>query len=332
MTTQVVYSDFQVSEGDQIVTYSKEGVKCKRIFTVDYADNTDPQGTLWAIYNSGSATPGAMDLPLRGAPHPSIVIPTDFADNAFMADVFTIKAITSTQARVEVEYCVFNAEIQEPSTEGNTNPAFLTIAGSVQSIATAVDVNGNPLEVPYLSAGADPGESKIIPNGAIGGTQFSTPKNIISANIQFPTGLYRFRRRETEPRNPFPYVGFTNETSWEVGGIDFDERTLLCTRIESESQDFGVSYIVAYEFQAMLPKPSPDSPIFQDPADFVSGDLISAWDVGAYYVLPSGIGVNPGTNVITVQPNQTPPDAVPTIFQVYGTVDFNADLYLTSGI
>src|ERR1700683_4718214 len=115
--SQIPYPDIAVTEGDAFVTYSKEGFKVKRVFKVSSLDNSNPTSTLYTAITNGSLNPGSplVDIPIRMTPHPTIVIESEWAEyyassdiiaanNCFMADVISIKQISSTQAVVEVEY------------------------------------------------------------------------------------------------------------------------------------------------------------------------------------------------------------------------------------
>lgn len=370
-----LFPDIQVQEGDATVTYSKEGIKATRTFKVLGLDMSVPTYTVaQCIFSVNDPdNPGIAEdsdapdvLPCRGAEHPSIETHNEWSGDsasAFCADVLTAKAISSNQVEVIVEYNTLNAITQEPSDEGDTANALLTIAGSVHSVATAVDVNGQPLTVPYIAPfgtaqGPNPsaqgGNYNIYPQGFSNGfdnipvqqtdTYFEpfipgTPNVNTTATIQFPTALYRFQRREQQPRDPANYVGYTNSGSWEILGHTLWEETMLCTRIENETQDNGVSWIVTYEFQysELVPVgPSGTDTAFVTPAamnNTVAG-YMSPWYYGAYYVLGSGIGTGPNANgqyiyTQAIQPGAIPPDALPVVFAVYGTQDFNGDLQLT---
>ena len=146
-----IYPDIQIEVGDQTFDYTKEGPKCKRKFIINNIDMSDPSSTLQNLYASiASDTPGPMDLPSRGSQHPTITYTSPWdSTNAFCADNINIKAITSTQAEVEVDYCIFNGEIQEPDSD---SLALLICSASVQTIQTSVDNYGNTLIVPYVSA------------------------------------------------------------------------------------------------------------------------------------------------------------------------------------
>lgn len=339
-----IYPDIQISEGDQLLSNSREGLKCKRFFKIDKADNSDPQGTLYAILGSGTLTPGADGLPARMAPHPSIVRSNPWSqymatvaglfevDNAFCADVINVKGLSSTQASVEVEYAILNAMTQEASEAGDSAPALVQIGSSVQSAKVALDIAGQPLDVPYLKTGGAAGDYKIIPSGSVSGDSIPDPHIKITTERQFPSTLIRFIRRERKPRSPAGLVGFVNNGNpWSIAEInpefDIDEGTMLCTRIENQSDDGALSYVVTYEFAYAPLLDVPSGSIYVSPAAAISGKA-SPWQLNAYYVLPSGIGVDSG-GALAFGQNATPPDAVPSVFQIYGQYDFNTNLALS---
>lgn len=372
-TPPITYPDIQITEGDELVTYSKEGLKVKRQFTVDFADNAIPSKTLYTIMQSGSEAPGAMDLPVRGAPHPTITIPSDWATFMFLdtganvtalcADVVTVKGLTSTQANIEVEYAILNAMTQEPHLNGvetDLSPALLTMASSVAATPIATDIVGNPLAIPYQASEGVAGHFKltVIPGqqpipftaslydfGSGGGFVPGTPNIKVTATAQRPATLFRFQRREAQPQNPQQWVGLINSSNWVINGVTYDPYVLLCTRIENETMDNGITYVVTYEFQLALESPTPKScplsgsgetaeaaqfvPIGTPASQESKPGFVSSWMMGAYYVLPSGYGLDTSTPANQVQPGQAPPDSQPFIFQIYGSVDFNAVLELT---
>ena len=345
------YGDIQVTEGDQQILYSKEGFKCKRMFICDGVDMSSPPNTLYGLYQTNT------DIPMRGDPHPSIIIPANGLDNAFQADVFTITAFSSTQAKVIVEYAVLNAMTQEPSLENNNNQAFIIVSSSVHSQATAVDVNGFPLVIPYLGGGFpenNPGTAyNIAPSGipitptatTISPGVFipGTPSTTVTAQAQFPTTLIRFVRRETAPMSPEPYIGYLNSNPMSILGVDYNPGRLLMSRLESESYDCGVSYQVTYELQVAPLVSVPPGAQWISPANYdpTFTNKMSGWLYGQYYLLPSGQGTGPNgsqanpipdpdtaSSAAAIQTGQIPPDAVPLIFQIYGSADFGS-LFLT---
>lgn len=326
------YPDIAVHEGDQIVTTSKEGVRCKRIFIATALDMSDPAKTLYSLLTQGSWTPGDadIDIPIRMTPHPSIVIPShwgayyeglgDFDDNnCFCADVLTVKSLSSTQAVVEVEYAPMNAMTQEASEHGDEAPGLLHIGSSVHTLRVFTDLEGNALIIPY--------------SGAYTITQQGNPivsNNKISAEIQVPSKLFRFYRRETKPRVASNLEGWVNEVAWEIAGFTCDPQTLLCTRVENETRDEGLSYIVMYEFQWLDLLLGNSSNNYVSPAADPSGGsfAISPWQIYGIYTLPNGTVGSTGSPP-NIGPNQSPSDATITIYQEYDYVNFNSVLNLT---
>ena len=109
----------------------------------------------------------------------------------------------------------------------------------------------------------------------------------------------------------------------------YDEGSLLCTRVENEPEDGGVSYIVTREFQANDGTPeqadsgTPRTPRYQPYIPAQKG-----WEVGCFFTVQNGAAcvvssstVNPGTQV--AQAGQIPPDASANVFQIYEETDFS---------
>lgn len=325
------WPDRSIEEGDQIVTQSKEGFRVKRTFTCSKLDNTDPLLTLYNAIISGDWIGGhpETDVPIRMAPHPSIVIPSAWAayydglgkfaeNNCLCADVFTIKSLTSTQAILEVEYAPLNAITQEPTEDGDSAPAFLEVGSSVHSMKLPTDLGGTRIVIPYS------GSYTIEQNG-----NTIAASNAISAEVQIPTKLFRFVRRERQIRAAVDLEGFVNQDAMVIplgNGHVFTAaaQTLLCTRVENQSRDEGLSQIVTYEFQWLDWIQGNSNNQYVSPAIDPSGGAfaISAWQLYALYTLPNGTVGDNGSGSI-IGPNQTPSDAKPYIFQIYPLKDFS---------
>ena len=346
------YSDIQISEGDQVLSYSREGIKCKRAWKVDSLDNSDPQATLYKMFQGGATdVSDKQAFPFRGCPHPSIVVPTFWGayddeenGNAFQADTLAIKGLTSTQAAAEVEYAVLNALTQEPSKNGDSAPALLHCSSSVHSSSVATDAIGQPLVAVYTAGGGYSSYDIYLTSSLESKVEFTgtdvepfvpgSPSRKFTSSVEAPSMLLRFQRRETQPRDPRPFEGFVNSKPWkEVFGLgtgNIPARSCLCTRIESETQDAGVSYVVTYEFQfhPLVTLPGSYEAIAPAVADEVVPSTCSPWYASKYYELPSGSGRNAGTGKIELAPGQVPPDADLYIFQCYPECDFEAALQL----
>ena len=343
------YPDIQVTRGDAKTTWDLRGFRAYRKFKVTAADMTDPTMTLYSIITAHSNDPVSplSDIPSRMTPHPTIQIPSDWsnyylnngtfaADNCFCADVITIDAISSTQAEVTVEYAVLNAMTQEPSDAGGNGgdlaPALLQMGSSVQTSKVAQDAFGQPIVVPYIADGAV--DYQIYPAGT-GFDATTDPSIKITADVQFPLQSFRFQRRETQPRpnstDAIDYPGFINSTAWIIAGKSYPQHTILCTRMESTTEDNGLSWIVTYEFLYKDYIEVPVGTSFVSPSvnqGTTMSPLASPWDLIAYYAIPSGIGQDSGGN--TIAQNMMPDDAVPSVFALYDDVDFNGFLMLTA--
>jgi hypothetical protein len=335
------YPDISVKEGDGIVTISKEGLRAKRVFVVKDLDMTDPSATLYKALTSGDWNPvdPEFDIPIRMTPHPTIVIPSawgayyegkgDFAENnCFCADVITVKSFDSTKAIVEVEYAPMNAMTQEPSDNGDEAPALLHIGSSVHAMKVFIDYGGNQLVIPYLGAGSGAGTYNIKKQSD---DTAIDPNNRIGADVQVPGKLIRFYRREQAPRASDTLEGFVNSVAWAITP-DFtaDPQTLLCTRVENETRDEGQSYIVMYEFQWIDLLQASDVNYVTPATDPSGGSIqISPWQIYGFYTIPNGAYGHPPSGD-DIGPNQTPTDAIPSVYQMYGLVDFNTVLKLTA--
>lgn len=339
-----VIADTDVLSGGQTLDYAQEGYKVKRTFIVDGLTITpgtgDGSGTLW------SATT-ATGIPARGTLHP--YLNGSSGRPKLSADAIKTTMLSSTQAKVEVYYAVLNALTQEPSSAGDVAPALLSVACSLQTFQQIVDVNGEPLNVYYTTdnviPSAAPKYTIRTPQGVnLDKTGTYAPNINCKAEVQQPNLVLRFQRREQAQRSPLGLVGYYNKNAWNVTQLttgvstNFLKHCLLCTRVENQTRDEGVSWIVTYEFAAanLVPNPNSDTFIFKSPAIAIDAlnDAASGWDVGLYYVVPNGYngttgaGGSPANSPLA--PGMIPSDALPTIFAVYGEYDFNGNLNLSA--
>ena len=314
-----VYEDTDPTENQ--LTYSKEGYKCHRCFVISQLPISPNQGvngygTLWdAMYQSG--------IPVRGEPHPYINASTWEAyfgtalpaGLEFAADVITVTPVDSQNFKATVEYAMLNGATHEPTAENNTSIALLQPASSVQQINTNIDWEGNKLVASYNPDSAD---YDIYDSS---NTQVLYPTSMSTASKQIPSPIFRFLRRETTARSPSGIQCCINSEPWTILGHEYEAHELLCTRIESESEDGGFSYLVNYEFQARDTVAARGD----DPA-------IPGWDVGMFFVIQNGYAVPYGeTSPKVFQSGQIPPDAPANVFQVYGEYDFTS-LMLTESL
>jgi len=324
-----VVADIKIKEGGQTLRYSKEGWKARRVFLVQNAEQLPGSGKGYGTaYNAYLNA----DIPGRGDNHPYL----DGTDDTpqIMADEFEINAKDPANIEITVDYAHLNGLTQEVTADdpGTSNVALLTIASSLQSYQRATDVAGNPLNVPYCIAGPAAGQVTINPDGATPMPTSSPFPSINSkAQAQIPTMILRFQRRELNQRDPTGLVGYYNTSDWtisQLGGAVAEKNSALCTRVENVTQDGGVTWIVTYEFQIAM-HTALAACLFQSPAASVTGSsTVSGWDVGLYYVLPSGTGTlaSAGSGVYSgsaagatvLQAGGVPKDAIPTIFAVYG--------------
>jgi hypothetical protein len=310
----VTYQNIQSEEGPLV--YSKEGWKTKITFIVDKNAIEGPNGS-GTLYNSWATNDA---LPARGDDHP-------YLDGTggiphLQADVLTITPFSSTQIKLVVEYAVLSGLTQEPSLENDTKPGLLTLASSCQSTKTSVDYEGSPLTCPLT-----PGVFNVYGDGS--STPIGNPVSLAVADKQEPSTLLRFQRRETAPVEAGVWIGFTNTSTWTVGGYTYPAESLLCTRIESETQDEGISWVNTYEFQYAKPTPALDD----------GTPAIPGWRAGCYYQVQNGHAalVSDPTKWVA-QAGQIPAalidgnyvTALPEVFQIYGSAPF-AELGLVAG-
>ncbi len=299
MSDTVVYEDFH---DGATTSYTAQGWTATRIIKIDGCDASDPAATLQLALASG-------DVPTRGDDHPS--------GFPMQADEVTVEAITSNQVHVTVKYRALSALEKEPD---DTQPALMTFGSTVQTQQTSTDYSGQPLTTIYEEKDSDglisggggsyPIQSAESPNDVITGPDNNGPVNIATGEVQTPNTIIRFSRREQNPPNvkAFFYMTKTNATACNWGGAAYEARTLLCTRIEGNTNDGGTSYIVEYEFQYNR----------------------DTWVLFAPYVLPNntqGMDKDDNTKVV-LGPGDIPPDAGLNVFQMYGEAEFN-DLLLT---
>lgn len=181
----------------------------------------------------------------------------------------TVEPSAGTGARV---VCVYRKPTPEEQADPSSDDAATvkTISASLSSVKTNLDYNDALITVTH--------------NGITQGTE---------VDKQLPTVVFKYRRRETQ--RPFTravdYVGKVNLSSFEGKAT----RTVLCTSINGDSDDGGVTYLVDYEFQF----------------------LAETWDALVYWIDPDT--------------NRPPSDLVVNVgykrVQIYDTIDFdNLDL------
>lgn len=262
--------------------YSQNGWSATQVDIYDQVDMSNPDATLTNTIN---------DLaPQRGDPHPS--------GEDMQADVIVVDAISSNQVKVTTTYRKLSAIDQEPD---DSTPGLMTIGSSVQQSQTALDYKGAQLVTPYISID---GPLAYAISNSLTSQAIAEPSNVAIVDTQIPNTIIRFQRREQNiPTDKIQaYVGQLNNSPCSWNGFSAAAQTLLCTRIESQTNDNGFSYVVEYEFQHQ-PK---------------------TWSVGAFYVLPNYTQGQSYTDNSSLGPGDQPIDAAPTIFQIYGTQEFNA--------
>lgn len=166
------------------------------------------------------------DLPKRGDLHPSIP--------NLILDVISARSIDTDKVLVNLNYRQLQGEDRPPN---EASPAQISVGATVQLRTTESDKDGNQiiLEHTFTDFAED------------GTASLRTEKQGVELQVPVVQPTIRLVRRE--PRDPLQkalkFLGTVNKTSFAGG----DKGQWLCTRLEGDSDDGGVSYMVTYEFQ-----------------------------------------------------------------------------------
>lgn len=202
------------------VAIGSDGVSVHRAFIVDGLSGNADKRLFDATQHS--------DIPRRGQAHPSI--PGVRAD--------TITAVpcenSDTKALVTVEYKQVGGEWGEAD---ETQPAQISVGATVQEEETNKDIDGNQIIIYYTTMTETAGEIVTA----------EKPSQTGTIQMQVPHVVFRFVRREaSDPSEKARlFVGTVNSTTFR----NDPERWWMCTRLDGESADGGVTYTVTYEFQ-----------------------------------------------------------------------------------
>lgn len=205
-----------VKEGDLDVT--SDGLRTTRTFFV-----TGLAGAAHARLYNASITSG---VPRRGEPHPSIPL-------IYVTDVKV--SVDEVGAKVAVTYAQPTYQQREPN---ETEKPTIQVGSTVQESTTSKDKDNKLIKVnfSYKPVDEDGNQGALV-----------TDEYVPVLSIQVGQAAIEYQRQESN--NPLPkaikYVGKVN--SILIGG--FAARTLLCTGIEGQSNDGGVTYSVSYRFQ-----------------------------------------------------------------------------------
>ena len=283
MANSAIYEDLVETATAQ---YSKEGWTAVRSFLFDGTPSNDPTGTLYACLTDPA-------IPPRGEPHPSIP--------GICADVIDGEAESPTQVKIKVSYKTLSAVTQEPD---DSVPGLLTVGSSVQEQEVAVDADGVPLVAKYTSS-----NNYTVQDSD--GNPISSPSVVGTAKKQTPNMVFKFARREQYPADDkaAQFTGMVNKNAMTIGITNIPAGCLLCTRIDSNTQDDGNSYVVDYEFQYAPQVTLPDG-------------VHPGWEVGVAYTIPTGCTLVDSNGNTIASAGDIPTDATNAYYLVYGEEDF----------
>lgn len=174
------------------------------------------------LYNAMNAS----GVPRYGEPHPSI---------PHLRAISISAAPDEAGARITVNYGQPTFEQKEPN---ETEQPIIQVGSTLQESQTSKDKDDNLIftEFTYTPVDEDGNQGEEI-----------TEKFVPVLALQTAQTAVEYQRRENA--NPLQksllYVGKVNS----VGIGLFAARTLLCTGIEGQSNDGGISYSVGYRFQ-----------------------------------------------------------------------------------
>lgn len=251
------------------VELTKDGYRAVRVAKVSNLKGDGAARLFWAI--------NAVGVPKYGELHPVITnLPVSRVHAALASEGTTDIAIVTCEYFFPVGGNLHFANIE--GIRESSLPQ-LEITSTVQSARTQFDYQGNQILLDYIREDPD--------------NETSTPLPTQSGDVEYqlPMMVFRFSRRE--PANIYigdrarDYVGKVNSVA--IFG-ESGTRFWLCTRIDGVSDDGGLTYNTAYEFQR-----HPDT-----------------WDATVVYVDP-----DTGRPVANAVPGQS----LKTV-QIYQAVDF----------
>jgi hypothetical protein len=237
---------------DSIAERDADGVRCTRTFHVS--------GFTGAANQRPFEAETATGIPSYGSAHPSISPLLVVNKSARMIDANNAH-VTVTYRRPRIE--------QKPDPTNNSETPTLTMSVSLVEVTSNRDANGSDIIVEYNSI-----------------------QQSAEVTKQLPLVTFRLSRREQDhpTTRALACVGKINDASFTIGGQSLSAYTVLCTSINTRTDDNSQTFFVDYEFQY-----------------FAAG-----WDVTVYYIDPD-----------TGRP---PPDLVADtgikVVAVYEDVDF----------
>ena len=190
---------------------TRQGIVAIRSFIVTAITGATSAATL--VYDAL----GISGIPLRGDSYP--------ANATYSCDDIEVEAISPNQARVTCTYRVLSSVTGPP---GNSITPLVSCGSSLQQQEVGRNNAGALMKVGYTPSG--------------GTIQYAS----VTAQKQTPQFIYRVSRRETSApvAKAMANVGYVNTDTFKTMAAG----TVLCSRIEGNSNDEGLSWIVEYEF------------------------------------------------------------------------------------
>jgi hypothetical protein len=170
----------------------------------------------------------ALKCPAYGTPHPSI--PNIFVSNISASPV----AEQSTQVIVLVTYSELAPDNQPPS---QSAPPTISISSSLTTVETTCDKDGKEMTVTHRRQSVGDDGQVVIED---------LPEQPVRVELQIPTMVLRYSRREPKPFSPnrsLAYTGCVNSDTF----VGQPPRSWLCLGISGDLD--GDAYKVKYEFQ-----------------------------------------------------------------------------------
>lgn len=214
------------------ITETSEGYTHTAVFILDDVAG-DGQQQLWNALQDPR-------IPRMGDPHAAVPGITVTERNG--------EPIDDGQVRIEIQYGVaagsrapvFDLQTASVSNSFAKPEGQISISSTVVSQETSLDAHGSPLVVIYAPTKDAKGNNLTTPPKA--------QEQVAKLEVQRPQLVISFSRRERQSPVDLAvaYVGTVNRGFM---GTLYAPETLLCTRIDGNSDDAGATFNVTYEFQ-----------------------------------------------------------------------------------
>lgn len=203
------------------LTLNSEGAETTRTFQVNELTGAGHAKTYAACMSPG--------IPRRGDPHPSI---------PFIFATTVVGEINGAGVSVKVTYSTPTAAEKEPD---ETELPTIQVGSTLQESTTSKDKDNKLIKVPFRYTPVDE-------DGNLG--EQITEEFVPVLSVQVPQSSLEYQRRERNSPilKAIKYVGAVNQLQMGI----YAARTLLCTGIEGQSSDGGITYSVSYRFQINL--------------------------------------------------------------------------------